>query len=197
MSGWTKHTGKIAVLDADNIDTDRIIPARFLSMITRSGYGDLLFNDVRSADFALDRPEAKGASILVVGVNFGCGSSREHAVWSLQQAGFEAVIAKKTETAPGFSDIFRQNASNCGMLLIELNEPDHASLSANGQGASITIDLESQKVVHGSNCATFEIGESAKQAMIKGHDLIGLTLEFSNAISSYEQNSMAYVPSKK
>src|SRR5580700_9316071 len=82
---FTTHTGKIAVVPGDDIDTDRIIPARFLTRVSRSGYGELLFNDVRGPEFALDRPEAKGSTILVVGTNFGCGSSREHAVWAIQQ----------------------------------------------------------------------------------------------------------------
>ncbi|MBI3721325.1 MAG: hypothetical protein HY248_02125 [Fimbriimonas ginsengisoli] len=99
MEPFQTHTGAIAVLDADNIDTDRIIPARFLSMVTRSGYGDLLFKDLRGPEFPLDQPAAQGASVLVVGTNFGCGSSREHAVWAIQQAGFRAVIARRTEAS--------------------------------------------------------------------------------------------------
>src|SRR5947208_3203366 len=91
MPGLTVHTGKIAVIPQDDLDTDRIIPARFLTMVTRSGYGERLFCDVRGPGFPLDEPEAQGASILVVGANFGCGSSREHAVWAIQQAGFRAV----------------------------------------------------------------------------------------------------------
>src|SRR5579862_4182018 len=125
MPGFTTHTGSIAILAQDNIDTDRIIPARYLTHVTKAGYGELLFHDVRGAEFPLDRPEAAGASILVVGTNFGCGSSREHAVWAIQQAGFQAVIARKTETSPGYSDIFRQNSANCGMLLIELSGEAH------------------------------------------------------------------------
>ncbi len=92
MSGFTTFTGKIAVLNQDNVDTDRIIPARFLSMVSKSGYGELVFKDVRGPEFPLDQPEADGAEILVAGINFGCGSSREHAVWAIQQAGFKAVI---------------------------------------------------------------------------------------------------------
>ena len=129
MSGFHSHTGTIAVYNDDHVDTDRIIPARFLSMVTRKGYGDLLFHDVRGMDFPLDKPEAQRASILVVGTNFGCGSSREHAVWSIQQAGFVAVIAKKTDGNLGYSDIFRSNAANCGLCLIELPEEMHTILA--------------------------------------------------------------------
>src|SRR2546423_3448761 len=107
MEPFRTHTGKIAVVDADNIDTDRIIPARYLTRVNRSGYGELLFHDVRGEGFALDQPDAKGATILVVGANFGCGSSREHAVWAIQQAGFKAVVSRSTPESPGFSDIFR------------------------------------------------------------------------------------------
>lgn len=112
MPGLNVLSGTTAVISLDDVDTDRIIPARFLSRIARSGYGELLFADVRGPQsdgtlFALDKPEARGAEILVTGSNFGCGSSREHAVWALQQAGYKAVVAKSTDAAPGFSDIFR------------------------------------------------------------------------------------------
>src|SRR3984957_6801848 len=109
VEAFTTYSGKIAIVPGDDIDTDRIIPARFLSRVSRGGYGELLFKDVRGPEFALDKPEAKGATILVVGSNFGCGSSREHAVWAIQQAGFKAVISRKTADKPGFGDIFRQN----------------------------------------------------------------------------------------
>ena len=157
MPGFTTHTGKIAVYNADNIDTDRIIPARFLSMVSRSGYGQLLFKDVRDQGFPLDQPEAQGASILVVGTNFGCGSSREHAVWAIQQAGFQAVIAHKTDSAAGYSDIFRQNAANCGMLLIELVDPAHETLVQAGSGAEVSIDLPIQTVTYKNEKFTFDV----------------------------------------
>lgn len=194
MEGFTTHTGKIAVYDADNVDTDRIIPARFLTLVTRSGYGELLFKDVRDASFPLDQPEAKGASILVVGTNFGCGSSREHAVWAIQQAGFKGVIAKKTETSPGYSDIFRQNAANCGMLLIELSGTAHEALVAAGSGAEVSIDLPEQKVHLGEKDFDFEMNPTNKEAIVKGLDLIGTTLQYEKAISDYEAKSTAYVP---
>src|SRR5690606_33348142 len=135
MSGFSVHTGKIAVYAEDQVDTDRIIPARFLSRVSRSGYGALLFKDVRGDDFPLDQPEAHGATILVAGTNFGCGSSREHAVWAIQQAGYLAVIAKVTEDTAGYSDIFRQNSANCGLLLVELEADDHQHLVDAGSGA--------------------------------------------------------------
>jgi 3-isopropylmalate/(R)-2-methylmalate dehydratase small subunit len=186
--------GRIAVYDADNVDTDRIIPARFLSMVSKAGYGELLFRDVRGGDFPLDKPEAVGATILVVGTNFGCGSSREHAVWAIQQAGFRAVVAYKTDTSPGYSDIFRQNAANCGMLLIELVDPAHEVLVQAGTGAEISIDLPNQTVSYGRDVFTFDMNPANKDSIVKGLDLIGTTLEFSDDIRRYELESRAFVP---
>jgi len=194
MEPFRTHTGSIAVVPGDNVDTDRIIPARFLTMITRVGFGDLLFHDVRAADFELDQPRAKGASVMVVGTNFGCGSSREHAVWAIQQAGYRAVIAKKNDASPGFSDIFRANAGNCGLLLIELGEADHAKLSAAGSGAEITIDLPTQTVRVGGETLSFDIAPATKEALVNGWDLIGTTLVHEGNISAYERTSPFYVP---
>jgi 3-isopropylmalate/(R)-2-methylmalate dehydratase small subunit len=178
----------------DNVDTDRIIPARFLSRVSRSGYGELLFSDVRGDGCELDHPSALGASVIVVGTNFGCGSSREHAVWAIQQAGFRVVIAKKTDSTPGFSDIFRQNAANCGLLLVELDEEAHARIAAQGSGAEIEIDLEDQKVKQGGNEFAFEISPVSKEAILKGLDLIGTTLIYEDAITKYEDEKLAFVP---
>ena len=169
----------------DDIDTDRIIPARFLTRISRFGYGELLFSDVRSAEFPLDQPEAKGASILVTGTNFGCGSSREHAVWALQQAGFRAVIARRDVDSPGYSDIFRQNSANCGLLLIELSAGDHAKLPKT-QGTEIEIDLPGQTVKWDGGEASFEINAATKAALVEGLDLIGTTLQYDAAIEAFE-----------
>ncbi len=194
MSGFTTHTGKIAVLNEDQVDTDRIIPARFLSRVEKSGYGDLLFSDVRSDSFVLDQPEAEDASILVVGTNFGCGSSREHAVWAIQQAGFQCVIARKESTSPGFSDIFRGNSSNCGLLLIELEAGDHALLAALPTGSTVTVDLPNQTVMFDGHSCTFQINEATKLALIEGLDLIGTTLLLGSQIDTFESKSTTYVP---
>lgn len=194
MAGFSVHTGKIAVIDRDHVDTDRIIPARFLSMVTKTGYGELLFNDVRGEDFELDQPSAAGASVLVVGANFGCGSSREHAVWAIQQAGFACVIAKKTDELPGFSDIFRQNAANCGLLLIELDEPDHATLISAGSGAGIEVDLPGETITLSSAKIPFSILPATKAQMMKGLDLVGQTLELGAAIDQYEARDQSFVP---
>lgn len=194
MDPFTTHTGILAVLPGDNIDTDRIIPARFLSRVSRSGYGELLFTDVKSADFPLDQPEAKGATILVVGTNFGCGSSREHAVWAIQQAGFRLVIARMTATSPGYSDIFRQNAANCGLLLVELGEEDHAKLMAAGSGAEVSVDLPQQTILIGDQRIVFAINEVTKQSLVEGLDLIGTTLRHADEITAFEAKSKTFVP---
>jgi 3-isopropylmalate/(R)-2-methylmalate dehydratase small subunit len=182
------------VLPGDQIDTDRIIPARYLTRVERSGYGDLLFKDVRGPDFALDHPDAKGASILVVGSNFGCGSSREHAVWAIQQAGFKVVIAKVTPESRGYSDIFRQNSANCGLLLVELNSEHHEVLTDQGTGATATVDLENQSVIVDDHSLGFEIAPASKEAILLGLDLIGSTLRHEKEIAAYEQNTPPFIP---
>ena len=196
MDPFTTYTGTIAVVPGDNIDTDRIIPARFLSRVSRSGYGELLFNDVRGPEFILDKPEATGTSILVVGTNFGCGSSREHAVWAIQQGGYRAVIAKKTDASPGYSDIFRQNAANCGLLLAECNGEDHAVLTGSGTGATSRIDLPNQTITVNGQTIGFEINEATKQALIAGLDLIGTTLIYAKEIDDFESKHNAFVPAR-
>jgi len=184
------------VIPGDDIDTDRIIPARFLTRVSRTGYGELLFCDVRSADFALDRPEAAGATIMVVGTNFGCGSSREHAVWAIQQAGFVAVIARKTPTTLGFSDIFRGNAGSCNLLLIELDPESHTALAQLGSGVEITIDLPSQRIEIPGKSLTFEMNPVTKTSIMEGLDLIGTTLKFEDAIKAYEARDVNFVPAE-
>lgn len=194
MEPFRTHTGKIAVIDADNVDTDRIIPARFLSRVDRSGYGELLFSDVRGDSFPLDQVDAKGATILVVGTNFGCGSSREHAVWAIQQAGFKAVVSKRTPDSPGYSDIFRQNSANCGLLLVELAPNDHDTLAGAGSGTEATIDLPNQTVTVKGQVLPFDINTVTKQALVEGLDLIGTTLVYGDRISDYERSSHEFVP---
>lgn len=190
----TRVSGKIAVYPADDVDTDRIIPALYLSRVSRFGYGELLFRNVRGGDFPLDAPEAQGAVILVAGSNFGCGSSREHAVWAIQQAGFRAVIGRKKADSPAFSDIFRQNAANCGLLLVDLPEDQHQVLVDAGSGASAEVDLERQEVIVGSHRFKFEIAPATRNALLKGLDLIGTTLELEDRISSFERSRRAFQP---
>lgn len=194
MPGFTSHRGSIAVYTADQVDTDRIIPARFLSRVSRLGYGELLFKDVRGEDFPLDQPEAKGATIFVAGANFGCGSSREHAVWAIQQAGFQAVIARAETALPGFSDIFRQNAANCGLLLVELSGEDHGALASLGSGAEAEVDLQNQVVRAGGREMKFEIAPAVKEQILKGLDLIGTTLAYEADIAAFEARSHSFAP---
>lgn len=186
MAGFTQHTGKIGVVLHDHVDTDRIIPARFLSRVSRFGYGEELFCDVRGPEFPLDQPEAKGSTILVVGTNFGCGSSREHAVWAIQQAGFVAVIARKEDASPGFSDIFRGNAGNCGLLLIELDPGAHQKVAGPGSGAEVTIDLAAQTITTPTEAIAFDINPVTKDALLQGLDLIGTTMRYEPDITAYE-----------
>lgn len=194
MPGLTTLTGKIAVYNTDDVDTDRIIPARFLTRVSRFGYGELLFADVRGGGFALDAPEAQGATILVAGKNFGCGSSREHAVWAIQQAGFKAVVARTEGGSPGYSDIFRQNAANCGLLLVELEPAAHQALVGAGSGTEATIDLPAQTVSVGSGIFGFQIDAATKGQIMAGLDLIGTTLQSSEEISKFEAQWHSFAP---
>ena len=194
MEGLVKHTGTIVVYNEDDIDTDRIIPARYLSRVSRSGYGELLFSDVRGDDFPLDQDIARGATILVSGTNFGCGSSREHAVWAIQQAGFRVVIARQDSDSPGYSDIFRQNAANCGLLLVELPSSSHASIVGLGTGATVMIDLAEQTVVFDNEVHSFEINPVVKEQIMAGLDLIGTTLVSTQEIASFEQAWHSFSP---
>ena len=196
MEPFRTHRGRIAILNEDDVDTDRIIPARFLTMVTRSGYGELLFKDVRGDDFPLDDPAAKGASILVVGTNFGCGSSREHAVWAIQQAGFKAVVGKRTAQTAAFSDIFRQNSANNALLLVELDEDAHRAVVETGTGAQAEIDLPNQTLSIDDKSLHFDINPATKHALVEGLDLIGTTLIHEEAIASYEQSKGPFVPTK-
>ncbi|MFP5224521.1 MAG: 3-isopropylmalate dehydratase small subunit [Actinomycetota bacterium] len=165
--------GGVSVLDRADVDTDQIIPKQFLKRIERTGFGGFLFYDwVRSGEVALE-PNP----ILVAGRNFGCGSSREHAVWAIQQFGFQAVIA------PSFSDIFASNCTKCGLLPITLSEEAVAALM---KASMATIDLESQSVTAGDETWSFEIDAETKHRLLNGLDDIGLTLEHLDEIEAFE-----------
>ena len=162
------------------------MPAKHLQRVERSGYGELLFDQSRGGDFPLDQPEAEGATILLVGPNFGCGSSREHAVWGIQQAGFAALISYRSPDKPGYADIFRQNSMNCGLLLIEISQGEHESLQALGQGALIDLDLEAQTISSGEVKIRFDIAPATKAQILSGHDLVGMTSQLDKEISAFE-----------
>ena len=191
MKPFRTHKGKVAPLDRANIDTDQIIPKQFLKRIERTGFGEFLFYDWRRSQgwfarpvFLLNQPRYAGASVLVTGKNFGCGSSREHAVWALEDFGFRAVIA------PSFADIFANNCVKNGVLTVVLTEDEVAEIvrrAAEHPNYQLTIDLEQCKVDddHGFS-ATFQIDEFTRHCLLEGLDDIGLTLQHQSEIAAYE-----------
>jgi 3-isopropylmalate/(R)-2-methylmalate dehydratase small subunit len=199
MDKFTLLTATAAPLNVANVDTDKIIPARFLKTIKRTGLGKSLFADMRyeadgseKADFVLNQPKYRHAEILVAGDNFGCGSSREHAPWALLDFGIRCVIA------PSFADIFFNNCFKNGILPIALPENIVAELmedAALGTNARLTVDLEAQLVVrpNGSKIP-FEVDGFRKHCLLNGLDDIGLTLEHTAAIDAYEAKIPAWQP---
>ena len=203
MEKFTVHTGLVVPLDRENVDTDAIIPKQFLKSIKRTGFGVHLFDAWRfldvgepgmdlskrrpNPDFVLNKPRYQGASILLARKNFGCGSSREHAPWALQQYGFKAVIA------PSFADIFFNNSFKNGFLPIALKEDEVSQLfdeEAATQGYKITIDLAAQTVTPakaGAQSFVFDIDATRKENLLKGLDEIGLTLRHADEIKAYEE----------
>ena len=201
MEKFTVHTGLVAPLDRENVDTDAIIPKQFLKSIKRTGFGPHLFDAWRyldvgepgmdlskrrpNPDFILNQPQYQGASILLARKNFGCGSSREHAPWALQQGGYRAVIA------PSFADIFFNNSFKNGFLPIVLKEGEVARLfdeAAAKPGYQLTIDLAAQTVTTPSGEAMgFAIDDFRKQCLLNGWDEIGLTLRRGDEIKAYEE----------
>lgn len=191
MEPFRVNTGKVAPLLRANVDTDQIIPKQFLKRVERSGFGEFLFHDWRrSAEgtldptFPLNQPRYAGASILVAGRNFGCGSSREHAVWALADFGFHAVIA------PAFGDIFANNCVKNGVLTVVLNEDEVTEIARRAENTpdySLTVDLEQRRIHddHGFS-ATFAIDDFTRLCLLQGLDDIGLTLQHEAEISSYE-----------
>ncbi|MGA8858910.1 MAG: 3-isopropylmalate dehydratase small subunit [Candidatus Sulfotelmatobacter sp.] len=191
MKPFRTHRGRVAPLDRVNVDTDQIIPKQFLKRIERTGFGQFLFYDWRfsadgkkNAGFVLDEPRYKGASILVAGKNFGCGSSREHAVWSLADFGFRAVISAS------FADIFANNSAKNGFLTVCLSEADAAELmrrSLEFDDYQLTIDLEQCEVRDDRDFrAKFPIDEFVRHCLLNGLDDIGLTLQHEAEIAAYE-----------
>ncbi len=203
MDSFRSHRGIIATLDRANVDTDQIIPKQFLKSIARTGFGPNLFHDWRyrpdgSANpaFPLNAPRFAAASILVVRNNFGCGSSREHAVWAIQQAGIRTVIApwqqRGTTRVPGFADIFRNNAAKNALLPIELSpaEVDEIfQMVDRYTGLEATVDLDRQRVtLHLPEELSFhfKIDAGVKQRLVHGLDDIGLTLKHEDSIRAFE-----------
>jgi 3-isopropylmalate/(R)-2-methylmalate dehydratase small subunit len=176
-------TGRVAVLDRADVDTDQIIPKQFLKRIERTGYGAFLFYDwAKDPGFELNAAEAAGASILFAGRNFGCGSSREHAAWALEDAGFRVVIA------PSFGDIFRTNATKTGLAPVVLDGDAYASVRrALGERNELTVDLEQLTIVHpGGLSVPFEFDPHDRETLLNGLDDIARTFAHADEISAYE-----------
>jgi 3-isopropylmalate/(R)-2-methylmalate dehydratase small subunit len=204
MDAFTIHRGIIATLDRANVDTDAIIPKQFLKSIKRTGFGESLFFDWRylvdgkpNPEFELNAPRFNGASVLVTRNNFGCGSSREHAVWAVAQYGFRAVIAPRKEIAgssvPGFADIFRNNCVKNGVLTIELSDAEVDNifkLIARFPGLEVTINLPEERIVlhlDEEESFHFKVDPVVKNHLLHGLDDIGLTLAHADAIAAFEK----------
>jgi len=203
MEAFKVHRGVVALLDRANVDTDAIIPKQFLKSILRTGFGENLFFDWRykadgspNPEFSLNRPEYAGASILVARNNFGCGSSREHAVWAIHQYGFRVVVApwqdRRDGRIAGFADIFRNNCGMNGVLAVELSEAEVDEIFKivqSEEGVEATVDLEKQQVtLHASEKKTypFEVDPAVKHRVLNGLDDIGITLGHEAAITQFE-----------
>ncbi|HEV8186993.1 MAG TPA: 3-isopropylmalate dehydratase small subunit [Pyrinomonadaceae bacterium] len=193
MTPFRIHTGTAAVLARQNIDTDQIIPKQFLKRVERSGFGKFLFYDWRylpdgrvDPSFPLNEPRAQGASILIAGKNFGCGSSREHAPWSLADYGFRVIIASS------FADIFANNCLKNGLLPVMLNKGEIADLIRRTKeidGYQITVDLEQMTVAGADDfLETFAISDFQRHCLLEGLDDIGLTLQHEKLIAEYEEH---------
>jgi 3-isopropylmalate/(R)-2-methylmalate dehydratase small subunit len=191
MKAFTVHRGRVAPLDRVNVDTDQIIPKQFLKRIEKTGFGKFLFYDWRfvaeekpNPDFLLNDPRYEGSTILVAGKNFGCGSSREHAVWALADYGFRAVISSS------FADIFANNSTKNGFLTVRLTDEEVAELMQRAQDVDnyqITVDLEKCEVRDEDGfSAKFEIDDFVRHCLLNGLDDIGLTLQYAEQIAAYE-----------
>jgi 3-isopropylmalate/(R)-2-methylmalate dehydratase small subunit len=192
MEPFTRVTGVLAPLDRANVDTDQIIPKQFLKRIERSGYGPFLFYDWRrEGGFILDKPDYRGAQVMVTGANFGCGSSREHAAWSLLDAGFRVVIA------PTFGDIFKSNSFRSGLLPVELPEAQVVELirlATEEPGMEVTVDLAVQRIDAGGFETSFAIDPFYRECLLNGWDEIALTLRQEADIARYETARPAWLP---
>ncbi|MCG6864534.1 MAG: 3-isopropylmalate dehydratase small subunit [Thiogranum sp.] len=208
MEKFTRLDGLVAPLDRPNVDTDAIIPKQYLKSVKRSGFGPNLFDDWRylepgepgqdhsqrtlSRDFVLNQPRYAGAQILLGRENFGCGSSREHAVWALEDAGFRVVIA------PGFADIFHNNCFKNGVLPIVLDAATMDRLfdaAARTEGYRLQVDLEAQTITTpDGDCIRFEVDEFRRHCLLNGLDDIGLTLQHAAAIRAYEARRKQEAP---
>lgn len=191
MQSFNSHTGLVVPFERENVDTDQIIPKQFLKRIERTGYGEFLFYDWRQSNgkpdpgFVLNAPKYAGATVLVAGRNFGCGSSREHAVWALRDYGFRALIA------PSFADIFTTNSAKNGLLLVTLSPAQIRDLMTRAQPGAfeLTVNLESCTVSSADGfSAQFAIDPFTRTSLLLGLDEIGMTLQHEAEISEYEKS---------
>jgi 3-isopropylmalate/(R)-2-methylmalate dehydratase small subunit len=193
MRPFTIHTGRAVPLDRADVDTDQIIPAEYLKRVERTGFGPFLFDSWRKdPEFVLNRPEYHGATILVAGPNFGSGSSREHAVWALEDHGFRAIVA------PSFADIFRNNCTKVGLLPVALPEPVVRTLLdavTTDPALELTVDLEARRVTGAGVDQEFEIDDFTRWRLLEGLDDIGLTLRHADEIAAFERSRPARLPS--
>ena len=184
--------GPMVPLDRADIDTDQIMPKQFLKRIERTGFGEFVFHDWRQdPDFVLNNPAYHRAKVLVAGPNFGCGSSREHAPWGLQQWGFEAIIA------PSFADIFRSNCAKIGLLTVTLDAQvckELVAAAAADPGIECRIDLTEQTVTAGAVSTTFPIDAHTKHLLLEGLDDIGMTLQHVDDIAAFERQRPNFMP---
>ncbi|MEH6688490.1 MAG: 3-isopropylmalate dehydratase small subunit [Halopseudomonas sabulinigri] len=208
MKAFTQHTGLVAPLDRANVDTDQIIPKQFLKSIKRTGFGQNLFDEWRyldeglpgvdcaerplNTDFVLNQPRYQGASVLLARKNFGCGSSREHAPWALEEYGFRTILA------PSYADIFYNNSFKNGLLPLVLAEEDIDELFAQAEaeeGYQLTVDLQAQLVTRpDGKTYSFEVDAFRKHCLLNGLDDIGLTLEDADSIKAFEQKHQQSQP---
>jgi 3-isopropylmalate/(R)-2-methylmalate dehydratase small subunit len=193
MEAFNRHTGTMAPLDRANVDTDQIIPKQFLKRVERSGFGPFLFYDWKRSDpgFVLNRPEFEGASVLVAGPNFGCGSSREHAPWSIQDAGFRVVIA------PSFGDIFRTNSLKIGLLPVGLPGASVRrllDLATEDPATPVSVDLEAGTVTAAGFSESFDLDPFSRDCLLNGWDDVALTLLHKDAIATFEGRRDPWLP---
>ena len=198
MDAVREVTGTICPIDANDVDTDQIIPKQFLKRVERTGFGPFAFYEWRydedgnpRPDFAMNKPEHQGANILLSGRNFGSGSSREHAPWAIEDAGFKAVIAVS------FADIFRNNCGNVGIVAVQLDEPVVRNLFeavAATPATTFTVDLQSQTVMGGGIQADFEIDEHTRHKLLNGLDDVALTLQRDDDIAAFEATREPWRP---
>ncbi|HEX5566754.1 MAG TPA: 3-isopropylmalate dehydratase small subunit [Streptomyces sp.] len=192
MEAFTTHTGRAVPLRRGNVDTDQIIPAHWLKKVTRDGFEDGLFEAWRKdPEFVLNQPERQGATVLVAGPDFGTGSSREHAVWALQNYGFKAVVSSR------FADIFRGNSLKNGLLTVVLPQETVDALwklTEADPTVEVTVDLVERKVTAPGVEADFELDENARWRLLNGLDDISITLRHEDDIAAYEAGRPSYKP---